>query len=193
MKKIVVVSLLLVVAQLSFGISPVNLGLKAGYSSSKITTSLDQFNDGSVNNFLVGAFVRINMGKIYLQPEGYFATKGGILKDVDLMSEESLDLKTIDVPVLLGYKLIKLPAFNLRINAGPVFSFITDKDGSTTDTQFNLDKVKDNYVGIQYGAGVDFLFLSLDARMENSFGDIYSDAGKEKSKLFMVTLGIKFL
>jgi hypothetical protein len=190
MKKILVASLFLIVSQLSFGISPINIGLKAGYTSSKITTSLDQFNDGSVSNFLVGAFARINLGKTYIQPEGYFASKGGVLKNTD---KESFDFNTIDVPVLLGYKLIKLPAFNLRINAGPVFSFVTKKDESSNGGEFDADKFKDSYVGVQYGAGVDFLFLSLDARMESSLGDIYSGGGDEKSKIFMVTLGIKFL
>lgn len=190
MKKILMVGVFLVVTQLSFGISPINLGIKGGYTSSKITTSLDQFNDGSVNNFLVGAFVRVNLGEIYLQPEGYFASKGGVLEET---TKDSFDFKTIDVPVLLGYKLINQTAFNLRVNAGPVFSFVTKKDGTTSGNEFDADNLKDNYVGIQYGAGVDFMFLSLDARMENSFGDVYNGAGEEKSKIFMVTLGIKFL
>ena len=99
-------------------------------------------------------------------------------------TKDSFDFKTIDVPVLLGYKLINQTAFNLRVNAGPVFSFVTKKDGTTSGNEFDADNLKDNYVGIQYGAGVDFMFLSLDARMENSFGDVYNGAGEEKSKIF---------
>lgn len=192
MKKILVVSLFFMLTQFSFGISPINLGLKAGYTSSKITTNLD-FNDGSVNNFLVGAFARVNIGNVYIQPEGYFASKGGVLKEINGVSKETFDFNTVDVPVLLGYKLIKFSTFNLRVNAGPVFSFVTKKDGTTSGNDFEVDDLKDKYVGIQYGAGVDFMFLSLDARMENSLGDIHSGAGDENSKIFMVTLGIKFL
>ena len=193
MKKILFVVILFLAVQLSYAISPVNIGLKAGYTTSKITTSLDQFNDGSVSNFLVGAFARVNLGKWYVQPEAYFSSKGGELSDVN--SSESFDLKTIDVPVLLGYKVFQVASMNVRVNAGPVFSFVTDKDGDTSGSSpFDPDHIKDNYVGIQYGAGIDFLFLSLDARMENSLGDIHSgSSGDEKSKLFMVTLGIKFL
>ncbi|PTN09344.1 outer membrane protein with beta-barrel domain [Mangrovibacterium marinum] len=192
MKKIFGICLLLIIAQTSMAISPVNLGLKAGYTSSKITTSLEQFNDGSVNKYLAGAFVRVNLGRIYIQPEGYFSSKGGVLKNVEGFSEESFDLNTIDVPLLLGYQLVRKSSFNLRVNAGPVFSFITDTDDSET-TDLSHEALKDHYVGIQYGAGIDYLFLSLDARMESSLEDIYSSGGDEKLKLFSLTLGIKFL
>lgn len=175
--------------------SPVNIGLKAGYSSTEITTDMEQFNSGSVNNYLAGAFVRLNLGKAYLQPEAYFNSKGGILKEVTGSPTEtvnSFDLKAIDVPVLLGYKIIDKGTFNLRVNAGPVMTFLTDKQ-STDELTLDPDALKDNFFGWQYGAGLDFMFLSLDVRMENSFGDIYSGPSDEKSKVFLVTLGFKLL
>jgi len=191
MKKILCLCLFILSLQGAFAESPVNLGIKAGYMSSKLTTSLDQFNDGSVDKFLVGAFARFSIAKLYIQPEAYFASKGGILKENN--STESFDFNTVDVPVLLGIKLIKLPQFNLRLNAGPVFSFVTKKDGEDGLDQLSADKLKDNYMGVQYGAGIDLMMFSLDARMENSLGDIHSGMGDEKSKIFMITLGIKFL
>ncbi|WP_163711884.1 porin family protein [Mangrovibacterium lignilyticum] len=193
MRKLLLAGILFLSFQLTYAGSPINLGLKAGYNSSKITTSLDQFNDGSISNFLVGAFARVNLKDWYIQPEAYFTSKGGKLEEIS--STESFDLKTIDVPVLLGYKVFKAASVNVRLNAGPVFSFVTKKDGETSGGSFDPENIKDNYVGIQYGAGVDFLFLSLDARMENSFGDIHSSSNgsEEKSNLFMITLGIKFL
>lgn len=53
---------------------------------------------------------------------------------------------------------------------------------------------EDNYFGIQYGVGVDVLFLTFDARMENGMGEFYTNptvAGKNKT--FMLSVGIKFL
>ena len=64
MKKILVVCLFLFFMQGAIAESPINIGIKAGYLSSQINTSLDQFNDGSVDKFLVGAFARINIAKI---------------------------------------------------------------------------------------------------------------------------------
>lgn len=191
MKKLFTAVILLVAIQFAYGLSPLNVGLKAGYTTSKLKTNLDQFNDGSIDNFLVGAFARVNFSQLYVQPEVYFTSKGGVLSDVS--GTESFDLNSVDVPVLVGVKLLKLPTVNVRVNAGPVFSFVTDvKDRELGSV--NSDNFKDSYVGIQYGVGVDFLFLSLDARMENSLGDLQNDAvGKLKSNLFMVTLGFKFL
>jgi len=192
MKKLLLLVALSVALQVTYAKSSrVNLGLKAGYNTSKIKTDLDQYNDGSVNHFLVGAFARINMGQIYFQPELYFTSKGGVLKEVN--GKESFDLSTIDVPVLLGAKVIEKKMYNVRLNAGPVMSFVTKKsETDSSASSLNVDNVKNAYMGIQYGVGVDILFLALDARIENSFGDFYDGSGKERSKSFLLTLGIKF-
>lgn len=172
--------------------SPLNLGIKAGFNTSKITTDLGDFDENNITNFVAGAFARVNVKSFYLQPEAYFSSKGGDLKD--LTSKNSFDLKTIDVPVLLGYKIINKGLINLRVNTGPVFSFVTSKDANVADEPaFGSGKLKDSIFGWQYGAGLDLLFFSLDLRMENSFGDIYSGHSDEKSKMFMVTLGFFLL
>ena len=191
MKKITIFLSLILVCSVSFAQSPINLGIKVGVNSSELKMDGSEFSKDNVNNFLAGVFIRLNLHKLYVQPEAYFNSKGGDLKSI--AGKSSFDLKTIDVPVLLGYKIINMGPLNVRVNAGPVFSFVTDKsiDGPST---FSTDNLKDNYAGIQYGVGADFMFLSLDIRMENSFGDVYSGNGnKAKSKAFLVTLGIKLL
>ncbi|MGD9928769.1 MAG: porin family protein [Mangrovibacterium sp.] len=196
MKKLTLFLLAFLTFQLSQAQSPVNLGLKTGFNSSKISTNLDDFDESSVNNYLAGAFLRVNLGKIYLQPEAYFSSKGGKLSEITgsgtTEAVNSFDLKAIDVPVLLGYKLIDKEAFNLRLNAGPVLSFLLEKELNEAAVM-DVDQLKDHYFGYQYGAGIDLWVLSLDVRMENSFGDIYSGRGDEKTQTFLVTLGIKLL
>ena len=189
MKKLVLLVFTLgIIFQASNAQSPVNLGIKAGLNSSKLTTNLDDYDEKNINNFLAGMFLRVNAGKFYLQPEAYFNSKGGDLKNIE--GTNSFDLKAIDVPILLGYKIIDVGAFNARLNTGPVFSFFTSKDVNN-GSSFDPKNFKDNIFGWQYGAGVDFMFLSLDVRMENSFGDIYSGSSDEKIKSFLVTLGFK--
>lgn len=189
MKKIAIILLFTSFLIPSMAQSPINLGLKGGYSSSKLTANFD--NEGSVDNYHVGAFVRVNLGKIYIQPEAYFSSKGGEIEGVD---ESSFDLKTVDIPILLGVNVIDKGPLKLRANAGPLMSFFTDKE---LDSQrFNSDDLKDNFLGWQYGVGADFLFLTLDVRMENSTGDLYKGSyidSDVKSKSFIVSLGIKLL
>jgi len=189
MKKIALSLMLLVISLILSAQSPVNIGIKAGYNSSKIKTDMANFDESNVNNYLAGAFLRINLKKFYLQPEAYFITKGGELKNIDGTS--SFDLKSVDVPLMVGYKIIDKKLMNLRIHTGPLMSFMTTTDADGEN--FNSDDIKDNFFGWQYGAGVDFMFLTLDIRMENSFGDIYSGKGDEKSRTFLISLGIMLL
>ena len=166
---------------------PLDFGLKLGYNSSKISTDLN-YNEDNVNNFLAGAFIRVNLSKIYIQPEAYFCTKGG---DLGL---GSVDLKTIDVPVLLGYKIIDQKIFNFRILTGPVFSFKLDGDvDSGLSNDFNSDKLKNNCLAWQFGAGVDVLFLTFDARWEKGLSSVASDSGDAKNNMFIMSVGIKLL
>jgi hypothetical protein len=165
-------------------------GLKAGLNTSKISTQISDYTPQTINNYSFGAFARINLGRIYIQPEAYYNSKGGEYIDkVNLSTINSFDLKAVDVPALVGLKIINQKAFNLRILAGPVFSFITDK---SVKGQFTEAGLKDNFFGWQYGAGVDILFVTLDARMQSYSNDLYSspDFGS-KNGTFVLSLGVK--
>ncbi|WP_321286377.1 porin family protein [uncultured Sunxiuqinia sp.] len=197
MKKIAIVLLFTSFLIPAMAQSPINLGLKGGYSNSKLVTDMNAINEGSVDNYHVGAFARVTLGRIYIQPEAYYSSKGGTLEDMTNSLPEavnSFDLKTIDVPVLFGINVVDKGVLKVRANAGPLFSFFTDK--KLNGNSFNDDTIKDNYFGWQYGVGADFMFLTLDVRMENSSGDLYSGPyidSDVRSKSVVVSLGIKLL
>ncbi len=165
-------------------------GAKVGLNSSKMSAKISDYTPQTINNYLFGGFARLNFGRIYLQPEAYFNSKEGeVIKNVTVSTINSFDLKTIDVPALLGVKIINQEAFNLRIMGGPVFSFVTDK---SVEGEFTTDKLDDNFFGWQYGAGVDVLFFTLDARMESYRNNLYDDANfGSKKGTFVISLGIK--
>jgi opacity protein-like surface antigen len=190
MKTLTIIGLLALLAFTGNAQGVFDAGLKAGINTSKISTSKDNYTPETINNYLFGAFMRINMGRIYIQPEAYFNSKGGeYIDEFNASTINSFNLKTVDVPALLGFKIIDQKAFNLRVMAGPVFSFVTDK---STKGQFAEDKLKDNFFGWQYGAGVDFLFLTLDVRKETYSDDIYTSPDfNTKNGNFVVSLGIK--
>ena len=200
MKKIVILLLLATFLVPAMAQSPINLGLKGGYNNSKLTTSLQDIKENGVDKFFAGAFLRVNLGKMYIQPEAYFNSKGGKLEyfgQGPIQAVQEFDFKTVDVPVLLGVNIIKNDMFNIRANAGPLFSFFTDKKLSSDI--FTSDNIKNNFFGWQYGVGADVLFFTLDVRMENSTGNLYDGPAIQntdinaKSKSFVVSLGIKIL
>ena len=188
MKKLTILMLIVMFALTGKSQGVFDAGLKAGINSSKISIHMDDYTPQTINNYSFGAFVRLNMGPIYIQPEAYYNSKGGEYIDkVDLSTVNSFDLKTIDVPALVGIKLINQKAFNLRVMAGPVVSFLTDK---SVKGQLTEDNLKNSLLGWQYGAGIDFLFLTFDARME-SYSKNFYEGINSKNGTFVLSLGVK--
>ncbi|MBN2598445.1 MULTISPECIES: porin family protein [Labilibaculum] len=173
-------------AQLS---SPVNFGLHAGLVSTKADTDMGGFSgikEKADNGMMLGAFLRINLNKWYVQPELNYVSRKSQLEILG----DSYDIKTksLDVPILLGYKIIKLPAFKLRAFAGPVASFkIDDSLKSSAEERLN-----GNFKGAvwngKFGAGVDVWKLTLDVDYEVGFSDVAEDL---KQNMVNVTLGFK--
>lgn len=188
MKKLAIMIILAIFAFEGFAQDAFDGGLKAGLNTSKIPSYSINYYPQAVNNYQFGAFVRFNFGRFYFQPEAYYNSKGGKeITRIDASTINSFELKTVDTPALLGLKIIDQKYFNFRILGGPVFSFATDKN---VDGQFTKDKLKNSFFGWQYGAGIDFLFLTFDARME-SYNENFYENMDTKNGTFVISLGIK--
>ena len=108
--------------------------------------------------FHAGVYGKVDLGRVYVRPELYYSkTKS----DYD---DDSFEMSKIDLPVLLGIKIIG----PLHLFAGPSFQYIlnTEYDGITID-----DVENDFSVGAHLGAGVNFGKLGVDVRYERGFGD----------------------
>lgn len=188
------------------GQTPISAGIKIGFNSSKMITEIANVNeieDASKNGLLAGVFVRINLSKFYLQPEAYFAKKGGDFQytnSSNAIFTQQNDFNTIDIPVLIGLKLIDLKVVNLRIMAGPMASLIIGKDIkyqlNGIETSFSgspTENFKNTIWGIQAGMGIDVLNFTLDVKYEWGINNIsdYNDM-TAKSKIINVSLGMKF-
>jgi hypothetical protein len=196
MRRVVFSFFLLIFFTSTFAQSPVNLGIKIGTNSSSLITDVDDFfEESEINHYLVGAFARVSLGRVYLQPEVYFNTKGGILNASNYTLEnisELVSYQTIDIPLLIGVNLINKPIFNLRIHGGPVLSYVTVDPIITDIKDLNIDELKDNYIGIQAGVGFDLWFVSIDARIENSFNIFIDDSNySATNRMYIISAGIK--
>jgi hypothetical protein len=205
MKKIVTLSFMLLFSGFLFAQLPFNFGIKAGVTTSKLTTDIGE-TQSAILNFQGGAFARINVKKFYIQPEIYFTKKGGEIKDSiefngGVKGVKKINLNTIDVPLLIGYKLFDAKLVNLRVMAGPVMSFVIKKDPKITYDGHNVDLANDFYKkdnfenqtwALQAGAGMDVLMFSLDIRYEWGLNDIYKPSQADfKNNIFLVSLGWK--
>ena len=195
MKKLLILLIVVFAALENFG--QFSLGPKIGYTTSKLSTDFDSIQESIKSNFQIGAFFRFGK-KLYLQPEIYYATSGGTLKIEGTDLKETIKMKNLGIPVLVGFKLINAKVFNLRIIAGPVANLILDKTVEFSD--LIQDPLQDSDFkniawGIDVGAGVDVFFLTLDVRYEIGLNNIYTGADSQtiKSNVFIVSLGWKIL
>lgn len=190
MKRFAFIFILSAITSMASGQDFFDAGIKAGLNTSKISTHISDYNPQTINNYSAGAFARFNLGRVYIQPEVYYNSKGGeYIDELNLSTVNSFDLKAVDVPALVGLKLINQKQFNLRLMAGPVFSFVTDK---SVEGQFSVEKFEDNFFGWQYGAGVDLFFITFDARMQSYSDNIYTSPDfNTKNGTFVLSLGIK--
>jgi hypothetical protein len=132
------------------------IGPKAGASFSKFSADEDQIKEEMKSSLHFGAFARIG-DKVYLQPELLFMNRKGDLSQTAVAgSTKSLHIKTLDIPVLLGGKLIDTDLFNVRVMAGPVASLALNKDinSENWDNTITGKDIRAANWGVQTGAGV---------------------------------------
>lgn len=200
-KKIILLIALLIFVKTSSVFAQITFGIKGGVNFSQLKTDFESQSVGAnlqqsldtKTGYVGGVYFRF--GKtVFLQPELIFSAKGG---NLNLNSQKvHVDYTSLDVPVLIGYKLGPL-----RINAGPVASFKVSNSISDDLKNYSSnigDSFKNATYGYQAGAGLDIGSLSVDLRYEGSLSDISSvvDLSKsinysQKSSLWQMTLGYK--
>jgi hypothetical protein len=200
LKRVFATVLLTLAGAGAFAQSPVHFGPKVGLNYSKI-----RFTEGTrkpdseyYTGFHGGVFGRLDLGRLYLQPELIYNEKG---TQVTLPggtgatggSTSDVKLKTLDIPVLLGVKLVDAKVANIRMMGGPVFSNTLGQRSEVLDRisekDFSFNKQN---VGYQAGIGVDLATITLDARYEGSLKEISSEFGSRPS-VFLISLGFKIL
>jgi len=193
MKKIIIPFLFLFASIIVVAQPTLDLGLKAGINNSKISFSVDDYSSESILKAHFGAFARVGWGRVFVQPEAYFSAKGGDISSNVFNTITAFDYNTLDVPALLGVKIIKGKVVDLHVTAGPLFSFITSSSINGSD-EYTQEFFGDHYMGVQYGLGIDVWFLTFDARMEHGNSKLYSHPDLEgKNRTFMLSVGFKIL
>jgi len=219
MKKVIIAAALLLC--ISFANAQLNFGIKAGYNSSLGANDLGSITNGSYNlksvnseyknGFQAGIFARLGVNKVYFQPELLYAmgkkdynmTVTNSDNTVTGTFDKSVKISTVDVPLLLGYKVLDLKLVNLRVFAGPKLRFnagstldfnnVTGGNFNTADLQRD---VKAAQLGLEAGFGVDVLMLSLDFRYQ-VINDMYQTKLKDvtvdnlPANTFVISLGWK--
>lgn len=192
MKKILLSALFVFSGAFAYGqlLPNFQFGVKAGANLTKFQTE-NTFSSDNRAGYFAGVWTRIGAAGIHLQPELYLTGKNTTLIAGN-GEENEVKFTSLDVPVLIGTKF-GAAGVGLRINTGPVFSFILDdeqKFGQAAGQVFDGD-FKGQNMAWQFGAGLDFGSLGLDLRYEKGLSKVnksnYSD-----TKLDLFTLGLSY-
>ncbi len=190
MKRFLLTFSFVVLAMVTFA-ATFNLGLKAGYNSSKLSGNVSNFTSNADGGYAIGAFGRFG-GKLYIQPEFLYVVNNSNLTVGT--AKDALKTKFIQVPLLLGLKLLDLKVVQLHAFTGPAVAFSSGYE-SSQNLKYNLSKSTWDY---QLGAGLDLLIFTLDVRYSWGLSNRIdtSDIGSNfssKANAFRVSLGIKFM
>ncbi len=214
MKKLIVVVLSVFITFPAF--SQISFGIKAGVSTTNL--KMDDFKTlisgstqytvdalkGANYGFHAGAFVRISMMGVYVEPELLFSSRTDEYKVTDITNPSS-PVETIskqkfdrlDLPVMVGLRLGPI-----RLDAGPSARLLIN---SPKDLISNAD-YKAMYhnltFGYQAGLGVDLLKrITLDLRYEGSLQKYQTQIENltgdkinldDRPNAFLLTVGVFF-
>lgn len=196
MKKHLLVAIVLLISlSASAQLPKFNFGIKGGVNIAKLQA--DWANTDNRLGYQAGVWARIGAVGFYVQPEAYLGSKGGDFGSVDqngttYSGSGKVKFTTLDVPVLVGNK-IGVDKLNFRYMAGPIISFLLDKNAKTNYTNAtNFSDYKNQTIGAQAGIGVDLGNLTVDLRYEKGLTNV-SESGQydQKQNLWHISLGYK--
>lgn len=174
---------------------PVNIGVHGGISSNRIKVKdiPNTLGTRAHTGFMVGAFARINLGKLYIEPSLNYTHKESVWETEESVGsttattqvDHKLKLNSFDIPLMLGFQVLDLSILKLRAFLGPVVSFPKLKDvKQITNTH------KTNWNG-KIGVGIDVWKLTFDIDYEKAFRELGHDLKAPRS--FNFTLGLKII
>lgn len=134
--------------------------------------------------YSLGAFARVKILKLYVQPEVFYARKGMDLLVHDATTnqdaKQEFRYETVDVNLMIGLQLFKMfkDDIGIRLHTGPGMNHSLDNsyklDGNTLDE--SVVRFKPNTFNWQAGLGVDVLNrFFVDFRYGLMLSDIVAD------------------
>jgi len=191
MKKIILSALLICFSSLAFSqiLPSFQFGIKGGTNLSKLTTD-NTLSSENRAGYYAGVWARIGAAGIHFQPELYLAGKNTTLKNSAGIEENKVNFTSLDVPLLVGTK-IGAAGIGLRLNTGPVVSFILDEKQSFGNAASDVfsGRFKNQAVAWQFGTGLDVGKLGIDLRYEAGLSKI-GKSGYDDTRLSLFTLGL---
>lgn len=165
-----------------------HIGIKGGTNFTKTSTESSSLEGKYGFGYQAGVMTRMDIGSLYVQGEALF-NKRKISYEAKGGSSAKLSWNAIDIPVVIGYKVLKTDDFNVRVFAGGVYSYAFNNKISTSQAlQEGFKKFDKSNIGVTGGVGIDYKNFTVDLRYEKGLSSI-SKEFKTKPNSFSLGIG----
>lgn len=168
--------------------SPIHIGLKGGANFTDLSLNYGDLKNKYSAGYSAGAFTRVDISKLYVQGELLYSHKSSKVESNTLGAEKT-SWNSIDVPVTIGYKILKSDNLSLRVFGGGVYSYIlNDKARILREVKESFKKFDKSNIGYVAGVGVDLGKITIDLSAQGSLTKMSSDF-KSRPLTFQATVG----
>ncbi|RPE12120.1 PorT family protein [Chitinophaga lutea] len=188
MKRLSLLVTALLLLQCGLFAQDISFGAKGGLNIADVT---NVSNSNARASIYLGAFAKIQLTENWAaQPELVYSGQG-YKADPPIISDFTVALNYINLPVMLQYHLI--PEFHLE--AGPQIGFLVAAKAKNDGNSVNL---KDDYKGMDFGLGfgLGYTFdmgLGIGARYNFGLTDIYDGNSDERYKNSVAQFGVHYI
>jgi hypothetical protein len=173
-----ILAFILFISAVAMSAQTVGFGLKGGYEAAMgyndlvhanlVTSSVNQVKSGFASGYQVGGWFQVGGKKIFLQPELLLNVKktSQTFNLGNTTMTATYKTQAIEIPLLIGYRVLCLGPLVLRANAGPK-AVINAGSSSNLKDYTNVIMSQDfrtSSWAFEGGLGLDFLSVSLDLR-----------------------------
>ena len=207
MKKFALLIAAVMFSVVAFAEFPLSLGVKLGVNQTRYSVGdlnnleldgqqykINDLKSDLANGYDFGVFARLTIKRLYIQPEVYYTLQNSSLDlDAELTSggiapkiSQQINMQELNVPVLVGFKLLDFKLAKLRAFAGPLVNIPLNRDVTfskdnnsgiigklgedlTSLKEINWKNELSSPTKYQVGIGLDLLSFYLDVRYEDAF------------------------
>ncbi|HMQ46674.1 MAG TPA: porin family protein [Saprospiraceae bacterium] len=169
---------------------------KVGLNFSGVDAKLQDLRAEARVGWNAGLDFRIGDGVLFLNPGlHYYSYTARLIQDVSdnnpVKFQEETTIQNMKLPVNLGIHITGDDGLlGLHIKGGIVPTYVIGVD-EKAGFSFDKNDLNTFTLGANVGAGVDILFLTVDANYEIGLNNFFADA-EGKNNMFTLSVGLKF-
>lgn len=171
---------------------PIHIGIKGGSNYSELPVS-DGFSSKYAVGYFGGAMARFDFKRFYIQNEILYSEKSSKIEQTSSAESKNAKWRSLEMPLLIGYKVIDLSTLNVRVFGGGIYSYVLDENfSSLNQLQDSYKKFDKSNIGYQVGAGVEMWKFTVDLTYQGGLNNV-SKNFSSKPNSFNISVGYFFL